>query len=301
MLQPLTIMLSSGRRRRPIGLLALALPLAIGSAPAADSSLCQDGFLQIVSPDAQSVSVGQCTAVEKQTMAAWKYDAEQMRWADVPGMEKPLTMRLLSLERMKREHPGLLGFARGRDLFVVSTSVLDDPFANGTLAHELGHIQAKRALGRFSEAGLVPRYFIEGHGNSLGRAYRDQLGVARHDYDVRKARQIMKFTAEEARTILTDDSFGKTDKAEMDRMESMGIFFVEYLRTRCYPGGAANVFAGMAGVFESVGRGKTYASAFREQFGATVEQVVSDIVTLVERTASHPAARLKGTHYEEFQ
>jgi hypothetical protein len=292
---------SSTRFRRLVALLALPLLFAAKSASANDRNLCKEGFLQIVSPDALSVSVGQCRAVAKQTMAAWRFDANQMRWADLSEMEKPLTLRLLSLDRMKQEHRGLLGFARGRDLFVVSTAVLDDSFANGTLAHELAHIQAKRALGKFSEAHLVPRYFIEGHGNSLGRAYRDHLGVTKHDYDVRKAREIMKFTADEARTILTDDSYGATDTTAMDRMEAMGIFFVEYLRVRHYPAGTPNVFVGMARVFESVGQGKTFKSAFREQFGTPVEQVVSEIVALVKRTASHPAARIKGTRYEGFQ
>lgn len=299
--QPLTAIFSSTRLRRPIALLALPLLFAAKSHSANDRNLCQEGFLQVLSPDALSITVGQCRAVVRQTMAAWTFDANQMRWADLREMEKPLTLRLLSLDRMKQEHPGLLGFARGRDLFVVSTAVLGDSFANGTLAHELAHIQAKRALGRFSEAHLAPRYFIEGHGNILGRAYRDRLGVAKHDYDIRKARQIERFTADEARTILTDDSYGATDTAEMDRMEAMGIFFVEYLRVRRYPAGAPNVFAGMARVFESIGRGRTYDGAFREQFGTSVEQVVSEIVALVRRTASNPAARLKGTLYEGFQ
>ena len=152
--QPLTAIFSSTRLRRPIALLALPLLFAAKSHSANDRNLCQEGFLQVLSPDALSITVGQCRAVVRQTMAAWTFDANQMRWADLREMEKPLTLRLLSLDRMKQEHPGLLGFARGRDLFVVSTAVLGDSFANGTLAHELAHIQAKRALGRFSEAHL---------------------------------------------------------------------------------------------------------------------------------------------------
>jgi hypothetical protein len=290
------------RFRHPLALLALLLLFAAKSDPANDRNLCKEAFLQIVSPDALSISADQCRAVARQTIAAWTFDANHMRWVDLSEMEKPLTLRLLSRDRMKEEHPGLLGFARGRNLFVVSTAVLDDSFANGTLAHELAHIQAKRALGKFSEAHRVPRYFIEGHGNSLGRSYRDHLRIPKHDYDVRKARQIMKFTADEARTILTDDSYGTTDKAAMDRMESMGIFFVEYLRLQHYPVGAPpNVVVGMARVFEAVGQGKTYESAFREQFGVSVEQVVSEIVALFGRTASHPAERIKGTRYAHFQ
>jgi hypothetical protein len=295
-----TVIFSSAWCRRLAALPALFLLLAVKGEPANDVALCKEGFLKIVSPDALGVNVDQCRAVAKQTMAAWKFDANQMQWADSTEMEQPLTLRLLSVDRMKAEHAGILGFARGRNLFVVSTAVLDDPFANGTLAHELAHIQAKRALGKLSEEHLVPRYFIEGHGNILGRAYRDHLGVTKHDYDARKARQIMKLTADEAETILTDNTYGATDKKDMDKMESMGIFFVEYLRVRHRRNGVSDVVARMGRVFESVGRGETYESAFKEQFGTSVGQVVSQIIAYFRRTASDPAERLKGTHYEEF-
>ena len=201
---------------------------------------------------------------------------------------------------MKTEHPGVLGFANGRDLFVVSASVLDDPFANGTLAHELAHIQAKRALGKLSERRLVPRYFIEGHGNIMGLAYRDHLHVTKHDYDVSKARQVTKFTADEARTILTNDNYAAAEKANVDKMEAMGIFFVEYLRVRLHGKGVPDVLPRMGRVFELVGAGKTYQSAFQEQFQTSVDKVVADIVAFFGRTQSAPAARLKGTRYEEF-
>jgi hypothetical protein len=278
----------------------LHLLLVAAGAPASDRALCTEGFLQVVTPDTLSVSTNQCRAVTKQTMAAWKFDADQMHWTNPLAMEYPVTLRLLSVARMKTEHAGLLGFASGRDLFVVSASVLNDPFANGTLAHELAHIQAKRALGKLSERHLVPRYFIEGHGNIMGLAYRDHLHVTKHDYDVRKAREIAKFTADEARTILTLDSYGAVDKTNEDKMEAMGIFFVEYLRVRLLGKGIPDVLPRMGRVFELVGAGRTYQSAFQEQFRTSVDKVVADIVAFMGRTESAPAARLKGTRYEEF-
>lgn len=293
-----TMIVSRARAHRLIVLLALTLLFVAKGGTANGQALWREGFLQIVSPDA--LSMDQCKAVWRQTMAAWKFDLSQMHWTNSTDMETPLTLRLISVDRMKAEHAGVLGYAHGRDLFVVSTSVLDDPFANGTLAHELAHIQAKRALGKLSEKHLVPRYFIEGHGNILGRAYRDHLRITKHDYDARKARQIMKFTADEARTILTDDSYGTTDRKEEDKMESMGIFFVEYMRVRHRRTGIPDVVPRMARVFELVGSGKSYESAFKEQFGASVEGVVSDIVAFMRRPASAPGERLKGTRYEKF-
>ncbi len=282
-------------------LLALAIPALMAAGPEiGDAPLCKVGFLQIVSPDAVTMRAEQCRAVAKQTKAAWDFDADQMRWAHPAEMESPLTLRLLSVDRMKSEHPGVIGFAKGRDLFVVSLSILSDPFANGTLAHELAHIQAKRALGKRSEQRLVPRYFLEGHGNRMGLAYRDQLRVANHDYDARKARQIAKLTANETKIILTDDSYGSGDKKKDDIMESMGIFFVEYLRLRHQGKGEADILPRMGRVFEAVGSGQSYQNAFREQFKASVDEIVADIVAFMARTESLPKERLKGTRYEEF-
>jgi hypothetical protein len=282
-------------------LLSLVIPALIAAGPGTgDTALCREGFLQIVSPDASNLRAEQCRAMATQTMAAWSFVADQMRWADPAAMESPLTLRLLSVERMKSEHPGVLGFAKGRDLFVVSLSILSDSFSNGTLAHELAHIQAKRALGKLSERRLVPRYFIEGHGNRMGLAYRDHLRIANHDYDARKARQIAKLTADEAKIILTDDGYGAGDKKKEDLMESRGIFFVEYLRVRNIGKSGPDVLPRMGRVFEAVGTGKSYPSAFRAQFGASVDEVVSEIVAFMARTESVPEDRLKGTRYEEF-
>ncbi len=283
-------------------LLAVMFSVALAGVPtslsAADRTLCDVAFLHVVSPDAERVTGEQCRTVANQTLAAWRFDADQMRWSDAATLESPLTLQLLSVARMKTEHAGLLGFAYGRDSFVVSLAVLTDPFSNGTLAHEIAHIQAKRAMGRRSERHLVPRYFIEGHGNCLGRLYRDHLGIAKHDYDAGKARQILGMAAVEAQTILTDDTYGVGDTKRLDRMEALGIFFVEYLRTKK---GLPDAPARMGRVFESVGHGETYAAAFRQQFGASIHQIVDEIVALFARTASSPAERLKGTRYEALR
>lgn len=283
-----------------ISLSLLMLLAAVAAWPADDHPLCRQGFLRIVTPDDLGVTQDQCRAVAKKIMAAWTFDADVMQWADRGATESTLTLRLLGAARMKAEHPGLLGFAHGRDQFVVSTAVLDDPFANGTLAHELGHIQAKRALGELSEKRLVPHYFVEGHGNLLGRLFRDHLGVTRHDYDAGKARQVMKLNPDEARTILTDNSYGAGDTKALDKMEALGIFFVEYLRVRLDGKGVPDALTRMGRVFEAVGRGGSYAQAFQEQYGEAVDRVVDRIVEFFKRTADHPAERWKGTRYEAF-
>jgi hypothetical protein len=289
---------SLGWPGRLVIVLILPLLFAARGAAADDRPICQDSFLQIVSPD--SLSTDQCRAVAEQALAAWKFDLRQMQWTSTPDLEKPLTLQLISRKRMKTEHAGLVGFARGRDLFVVSTAILVDAFYNGNLAHELAHILAKRAIGKLSQKRPVPGYFIEGHGHGLGRSYRDYLGINKHGYDVGKARQISKLTANEARTILTDNSYATKDRNKEDKMAAMGIFFVEYLRVRYHRKGIPDVFPRMGHVFQLVGRGKSYEAAFQEQFGGSVDEVVAEIVDLFKRTEANPVERLRGTRYQEF-
>ena len=287
-------------RRFPVAVLALTLPVVLPGQPP-ERVLCERGFLRIVSPDAPEMSPDQCRAVANETMNAWRFDAAQKRWPDPGRFETaPLTLELLSVGRMKSEHPGLYGFARGRDLMVVSLAVLDRPFAKGTLAHEIAHIQAKRAMGRQSEKRLVPGYFIEGHGNGLGRAYRENLRIADHAYDAHMAARIVKMTPAQASAILSGDNSGSAARKDGDAVEAMGIFFVEYLRVRYRGSGIADVIPRMSRVFEAVGRGETYESAFERQFGEPVGRVVSEIIDFMRRTESAPARRLKGTLYEQF-
>jgi hypothetical protein len=231
-------------------LVLLALPFLLGAkgnTPKGDV-LFRDGFIEIVSPD--SLSKDQCRRVAKMTWAAWNFDLNQMNWSPSIDMNRPLTLRVLSVERMKKNHPNVLGFAKhGGNLFVVSIDVLSDPLAKGTLAHELGHIQAFRALGRNTSL-KVPHYFLEGHGLNMGRAYRDHLGVGKTKYDADNARIVAKLTASEARLIITTDvDYYRGDRYKERVMGAFGVFFVEYLRVR---GGMPDAVARMGRVFELV-------------------------------------------------
>jgi hypothetical protein len=53
-------------------------------------------------------------------------------------------------------------------------------------------------------------------------------------------------------------------------------------------------------IFELLGRGEIFDSAFKREFGEPVGRVISEIVSFMKRTESDPAERLKGTLYEEF-
>jgi hypothetical protein len=287
-----TAMFFSPRRFRYLFVL-LALPFLLGAkgdAPKEDV-LFRDGFIEIVSPD--SLSIDQCRRVAKMTWAAWNFDLNQMNWRPSIDMNRPLTLRLLSIESMKSRHPGVLGFAKAGNLFVVSTAVLSDPLAKGTLAHELGHIQAHRALG----GKKVPPYFIEGHGRSMGTAYRRHLGVPKTKYDAAAARVVAKLTASEARLILTTGrDYFRGDNHKTNKMENFGLFFVEYLRVQR---GIPDAVARMGRVFELVGGGETYESAFQQTYGVSLNQVIAEITAFMARTQSSPVKRLKGTLFEK--
>jgi hypothetical protein len=55
----------------------------------------------------------------------------------------------------------------------------------------------------------------------------------------------------------------------------------------------------MGRVFELVGSGETYAQAFKQIYGISVDQAISEITDFMERTQSSPVERLKGTLYEQ--
>ncbi len=286
------------RKPMVVILVLIAVPLLFGAKGrrAKDNVICREGFIKIVSPD--PINTDQGRRVAKMAMEAWNFDLEQMRWSSSINMNRPLTLRLLSHDRMKREHPGVFGFAlQGGNLVVVSTDLLSDPFAKGTLAHELGHTQSFRALGKFSKKRVVPGYFIEGHGLSMGRLYRDHLRVADHKHDIKMAKALTKLTGEEAKIILTNNNYSRGDDKKDFKMHVMGVFFVEYLRVRK---GIADAVARMGRVFELVGRGSTYEQAFGQTYGVPVNQVISEVAVFMARTRSTPAERLRKTRYEQF-
>ncbi len=276
----------------------LAFPFLLGAKAHSPEEhlICREGFLQIVSPD--PIGVDECRRVGAMAIEAWNFDLKQMEWSPSVNMRRPLTFRLLSTERMKTEHGGVLGIAKGSgDLFLASTAVLHNPTGKGTLAHELGHIQAFRALGPDSSVSLkVPHYFLEGHGLSMGRAYRDHLGLGGNEFDAGGAKIVANLTPKEARLILTTNTnYYRGDRHKERVMEAFAVFFVEYLRVRK---GMPDAVGRMGRVFELVGRGKTYETAFKQTYGLSVDRAVSEITAFMERTESTPAERLKGTRYD---
>ena len=284
-----------------IMLLALPMFIVAKSKETNEPLLYRDGFLQVVSPDGATTQ--QASEMAKKVRAAWNFDLNVMQWDHPAEMQRPLTVRLISHDRMQREHAGARATAaRSGNKVTVDMNLIADQSIDRTFAHELGHVQMFRALGKYSGSSYVPTYFIEGHGQMLNVLYSDHLGQDRSGPGASIVHTLMSFTAEEARDILTDPSYFKvgTGREKMSReakMERMGLYFVEYLRVRR---DIPDTVPRMGHVGEFVGRGRSYEQAFNEAYGLPLDRTVSQIVAYFKQTETQPADRIKGTVFEKY-
>jgi hypothetical protein len=276
--------------------------LCAGAGLSDDPLICKHGFLRVVSPDGATME--QCKLAVKKVVAAWKFDLSVMQWGHPEVMEVPFTLRLISDERMKREHgEGMRAFTvTGGGRIDLRMSILDTDSLDFTIAHELGHVQMYRAVRGSPQAGTIPHYFLEGHGQMMNQLYSDSVHRDVRAVATREAKLIMALSPNELRTYLTDDAYWRTGTAKekadkMFKMECIGTYLVEHLRAQK---GVADAVPRMGQLFEAVGRGETYEQAFAHVYGFSVKRAASELLTDFERTQSHPADRLKGTRYEPF-
>jgi hypothetical protein len=286
------------RRRFLCLVILLALPLLLGAKAkkSKDPILYQDGFLQVVSPD--KVSKATCKEAADMVKEAWKFDLSMMHWSRTKEMNRPLTLRLHSAERMKAKTGVRASSSFNGNVFTMNASMIGTDGALGTCAHELGHIQAFRALGKRVKS--VPLYFIEGHGLILNRLYSDHHRLTSPKDWTKNIRTVMSMSPEEARTILTDNSYSNNEKdpKKTFKMECMGVYFVEFMRTRHNGHGIPDMVPKMGRVFELVGQGKSYGQAFKQVYGVFASQVAAEIVDLFKRTEGNPTERYRGTRFE---
>lgn len=193
---------------------------------------------------------------------------------------KPLRIRVLG-----SINADILGYAQGTSLFVVKDSYLDDKLSEGTLAHELTHIQDGRQL----KGGKIPSFISEGRALTNGHNYRISLGQKDSNYDLQMARSAMKFTAADADEIL-DEFHGRGWK-----MEAMGTFLVEYMRTRWGGAGVPDVHPRLASMIERISRGVDAEAAFAQEFGKPFSGLQASFEGFLDATAKDPAERLRGT------
>lgn len=291
------------RARFLLSIVLLALPMLTGaeSGNTNDQILYRESFLEVASPDGATKQ--QAKEMAAKVLAAWKFDLSVMHWNYPEELQRPLTLRLLSHERMKREHAGARATASSSgNKFNVDMNLIGDESIDRTFAHELGHVQMYRVLGKYAERNDVPHYFMEGHGQMLNQLYSDHLKLDRSGSGANIVRTMMSFSAEDAHDILTDPRYfrvgtEKEKENKTNRMERMGLYFVEYLRVRK---DIPDMVPRMGRVFELVGRGKTYEQAFKQTYGLSLDRTVSELVAYFRQTEAHPADRIKGTRFEEY-
>ena len=263
----------------------------------ADRVLCREGFLQVTSPD--PVSAGEGRRVARMALEAWKFDEAEMQWKPSPDMRRPLTLCLLSDERVEQKWgKGTRAAAyKGGNRFMMRASLVDDPSGPKTLAHELGHVQSYRALRNDRAKNEVPDYFLEGHGLSLNRLWNAQHPESDDPSGwTSQPKMIRSISPDEVKRVYTDESFrhGEQDPKRSGKIHLMGLYLVEYLYGHHQ---IKDVVTRMGRVFEEVGGGKSYPAAFRSAMGVSLDKVIAEIVDLFEATTSTPEKRLEGTRF----
>jgi hypothetical protein len=237
-----------------------------------------DGFLHI---DADHpVAPARCAAIAARALKAFDFAAEAAGWTGREALRaRPLQFRLLG-GSMKG-----LGYAEGRNLMVVRDEYLDDPLSEGTLAHELTHIQdARQLLGRTR----LPSFLAEGRALVIGHAYRMALGQRENSYDARMAASAATFSAEDAGRLLRDYRGAGWDN------QAVGTFLVEYMRVG-WNGGTPDVLARLSRMVEAMGGGEDFDAAFRKEFGRRFGDLRRDFARFLDATKGEPEARLEGT------
>jgi hypothetical protein len=172
---------------------------------------------------------------------------------------------------------------------VVKDEYLDDPLSEGTLAHELTHIQDGRQL----QGSKLPSFLLEGRALTNGHNYRISLGQGQNQYDKNMASSAMKFSSEDASERLSkahDEGWA---------MEAIGTFFVEYMRTR-WNGGIANIHPRTARVIEKMAGGLDFKTAFEKEFSSPFEASVKSFMAYLDKTSETPQVRLEKTIWQDL-
>jgi hypothetical protein len=280
---------------RPIALRALALASLIAAPAFARNDnapiIYREGFLTIRSEMPMTPQQGK--QILDRVNAAYAFDRGVAQWRSDRLLYPPLTVKVLGAASLAGQN--LLGEARGHDLFVVALDYLSQPLSEGTLAHELTHIQDGRNLGQLG-TGRIPHYVLEGRALLIGHAYRQSRGLTDHDYDRKVTASLAKVNANDVRQIIQTEAYmPEHQMGNRFRMEAVGMLFVEWLRTRAGGRGFADVQARLSRIMEEVGAGQTFEASFARMFGMPLQQAQEALIALVAQTQGQPAARLANT------
>jgi hypothetical protein len=240
-----------------------------------------DKWLEVWSDHA--IDQARCKSIADRVRRAYIFDSKQEAWRNEDLLFKPaLKIRLVGAMKSK-----LLGYAQGPGLFVVQDDYLDDALSEGTLAHELTHIQDSRQL----RGSKLPSFLLEGRALTNGHNYRVSIGQAENKYDRAMAASVMRFTSKDAAEILNEFQDSGWE------MQAMGTFLVEYMRTK-WNGGVANIHPKLSRMIERMAGGVELEKAFEQEFGASCEDLLQSFMSYLDKTGADPKTRLEHTIWQ---
>lgn len=240
-----------------------------------------DKFLQIYAD--HPVDRARCKSIAARVIKAYAFAGERSSWRN-PSLlwAKPLQFRLLG-GPLK-----VLGYAQGPNLMVMKDDYLDDPLSEGTLAHELTHIQDSRQL----RGSKLPSFMLEGRALTIGHAYRMSLGQEKNDYDRRMAGSAVRFTADDAEKFLSEF------RGKGWNNQAVGTVLVEYMRTKWNGAGIPDIQSRLARMIETMAGGDGFEAAFQKEFGTTFAALRKSFMKHLNDTKDDPQARLQGTIWQ---
>lgn len=244
---------------------------------------CQssDSFLQIQSD--RDLDPARCQAHVARVLKAYAFVTERAAWKDRSLLTaQPLKFSVLGDPALK-----VLGYAQGPNLMVMKDAYMDNPLSEGTLAHELTHIQDFRQL----RGKRMPSFMFEGRALTIGQAYRLHIGQAVGDYDRQMARSVVSFTPERAMQLLENYAGRGWDN------QAIGTVVVEYLRVH-WKGGINDISAKLSSMIERIAAGREFELAFQDEFGESAEKFADTFMSFLRATQNNPKQRLQGTMWQ---
>jgi len=241
-----------------------------------------DKFLEIWSD--HKIDQARCKSICDRVMKAYQFNAKQESWKNPELLYKqPLKFRVVGSIKSK-----VLGYAQGPNLMVVGDEYLDDPLSEGTLAHELTHIQDARQL----NGGKLPSFMLEGRALTNGHSYRMSIGQAENSYDTKMANSAMRFTTADADEILNEMSGVGWN------MQAMGTFLVEYMRTKWNGAGVADIHPKLSKMVERIATGVDGEVAFEKEFGMPFTALLESFKKYLNATSNSPT-RIQGMMWQQ--
>jgi hypothetical protein len=277
----------------PALLLFLAAPLL------ADEEPLPKGFrvafagerFRVIVPEDMPLAPTLAADYARRAEAAYAFARAMLGWQDDTPLAATVTVEVLA----GPVAPHVRGRREGPDRIEIAAAHLDEPGSATTLAHELTHIQDRRARGTYH----VPAFLVEGRAVAVGGAYRVACGVDDRKYVQSVARRLARVTAADARHAFDWRPHAKAPEISGFAAEALGDLFLEFLRTR-FLSGSPDALVKTTRIVEHVGRGGSFEKAFAREFGAPYAEAQSAFVDWVEKTEGRPEERLRGTRYADL-